>query len=179
MALTRKDLESILSEYEVKPEVYDKIIAGHTDSVNGLKAERDLYKGERDTYKTKYEEAEPYKEKATEWETKYNNEHNAFEGFKTAQTEAETLAKKKTAYTELLKETGVYEKVMDSVLNATDFSKIELDGDKIKDTDTHKETIKKTWAGFITETHEHGAGIDNPPDGGDGGGNKPLVPTLF
>lgn len=179
MALSRKDLESILSGYEVKPEDIEKIISGHTESINGLKAERDLYKGERDTYKTKYEEAEPFRTKASEWETKYNNEHSAFESFKTAQSEAETLTQKKEAYKALLKDSGVYEKVMDSVLNATDFSKIELEEGKIKDIDTHKETIKSTWGGFITETHEEGAGTDNPPDGNDGGGNKPLVPTIF
>ena len=109
-------------------------------------------------------EDDPYKEK-------YEQEHANFEKFK-ADVKAEQLKADKTkAYKELLKEAGVSDKRIDSVLKVTAVDEIELDDEgKIKDADKMVENIKSEWSEFIVTETQRGAGTENPPT--NSGGSK-------
>ncbi len=180
MALTRK----MLSAMGIDEDKQDEIINAHVEVVNALKEERDSLKadakkadklqkqiddlnesmknGERSPYKVKYEA------KVEE----FNDLKKQFDDYKADVSAKELESKKSNAYKELLKESGVSEKRIDSVLRVTDLSKIELDNDgKIKDSDNLKNNIKKEWSDFIVTESKQGANVSNPP-ANTGGGKK-------
>ena len=75
-----------------------------------------------------------------------------------------TTAKKESAYRKLLKEIGIPDKRIDTVLKVSDITKIEFDEDgKIKDGDKLKENLKKEWNDFIPTMKTEGAPSANPP----------------
>ena len=177
MALTRKFLNAL----GIEADKIDEIIAAHTDTVDALKEQRDGYKADAEKLPAVQKELDEYKANAEKdggkvWQSKYDDlkaekekVEKAFNDFK-AQTEAAaTKAAKEKAYRNLLKEIGVSEKRIDSVLKVTDLEGIELD-DKgaIKDSDKRKDSAKQEWADFITTKHEVGAGTSNPPAGNNG-----------
>ena len=180
MALTRK----MLSAMGIDEDKQDEIINAHVEVVNALKEERDSLKadakkadklqkqiddlnesmknGERSPYKVKYEA------KVDE----YNDLKKEFDDYKADVSAKELESKKSNAYKELLKESGVSGKRIDSVLRVTDLSKIELDNDgKIKDPDGLKKNIKEEWSDFIVTEQKQGANVSNPP-ANTGGGKK-------
>lgn len=180
MALTRK----MLSAMGIDEDKQDEIINAHVEVVNALKEERDSLKadakkadklqkqiddlnesmknGERSPYKVKYEA------KVDE----YNDLKKEFDDYKADVSAKELESKKSNAYKELLKESGVSGKRIDSVLRVTDLSKIELDNDgKIKDPDGLKKNIKEEWSDFIVTESKQGANVSNPP-ANTGGGKK-------
>lgn len=180
MALTRK----MLSAMGIDDDKQDEIINAHIEVVNALKEERDGFKedakkanklqkeiddlnesmknGERSPYKVKYEA------KVDE----YNDLKKQFDDYKADVSAKELESKKSNAYKELLKESGVSGKRIDSVLRVTDLSKIELDNDgKIKDPDGLKKNIKEEWSDFIVTEQKQGANVSNPP-ANTGGGKK-------
>lgn len=165
MALTRK----FLSAMGIEADKIDEIITAHSETVEGLKAERDKYKKDADKLPTVQAEFDKLKADAdanTPYKEKYEKEHQDFEAFKNEQTEKETKAKKTEAYTALLKEAGVSEKHLNAVLKVTDLSTIELDKDgKIKDADKATESIKNEWSDFIGTPAQKGADTPTPPGG--------------
>lgn len=164
MALTRK----FLSALGIDEEKAEQIIQAHVDTVDPIKSERDKYKAEAEkvpalteelkTLKEKAEGEDPYKEKFE----KLQKEHNDFK----AEVEAKaTTEKKETAFKAMLKDIGIPEKRIDSVMRvAFDGDKIELDdGGKVKEGDKLKESLKTEWADFIPTTKKEGANTATPP----------------
>ena len=160
MALTRKLLKGMgLTEEQV-----DTIIEAHTDTVDGLKADIDKYKGDAAKLPGVQKELDDLKAAGDGgYKEKYEKEKKAFEDFKTAQTEKETRQAKETAYRELLKAAGVSEKRIPAILKVTDLNGIEMDGDKIKDADKHTQTVKTEWAEFVESSNTTGANTTTPP----------------
>lgn len=170
MALTRKSLKAMgLTDEQV-----DSIIEMHTETVDGLKADISKYKTAADKLPGVQKELDDLKAAGDGgYKEKYEKEHKAFEDFKTAQKGKEAKEAKEKAYRELLKEAGVSEKRIDSVMKVSDMEGIELAEDgKIKEADKHKETIKKEWADFIVKQETGGARTDNPHQNEGGGGPK-------
>lgn len=163
MALTRK----FLSALGIEAEKVDEIIQAHTEVTDSLKEERDKYKAEAEkvpalsdelkALKDKMEGEDPYKEKFE----KLQKEHNEYK----KEVEAKVItSKKENAYKGLLKEIGISEKRIDSVLKVSDYNKIEFDEEgKIKDGDKLKDSLKTEWSDFITTTKTEGAKTATPP----------------
>lgn len=178
MALTRK----FLSALGIESDKIDEIIEAHADTVDGLKEERDKIKAEAEKYKADAEklpqvqkELEEFKDEGgnNPFETRYNalkEDYDKlkaeFDGFK-SETEAKaTHQAKESAYRNLLKEAGVSEKRIDSVLKVSDLDSIELDKEgKIKDADNVKKSVKEEWADFIQKEHQEGATTPTPIGG--------------
>ena len=168
MALTRK----FLSALGIDAEKVDEIIMAHTEVTDALKEERDKYKAdaeqlpdvkkELETLKAKAEGEDPYKEKYE----KLKKEHEDYK--KDVETKA-TTAKKESAYRSILKEIGIPEKRIDTVIKASKESvdKLEFDEEgKIKDGDKVKESLKTEWADFIPVTESKGIKTATPPSNG-------------
>ena len=167
MALTRKFLTAL----GIEADKVDEIISAHSETVEALK-------GERDKYKAQAESAEEIQKKldATEKELKtikdagdfkaeYDKIKNEFEKFK-ADIKSEKTKQEKTAlYKELLKEAGISEKRIDTVLRVSgaEIDKLEVVENKIKDADKLKEALKKEWSDFVTTTEVQGTNPQNPP----------------
>ena len=173
MALTRK----FLTAMGIEAEKIDEIITAHAETVDGLKEERDTARKEAEQYKAAAnklpnveKELNELKEKVKEgnkdpYEPKYNELKEEFEKYKADVEAKETTAKKQNAYRALLKEAGVSEKRIDSIIKVTDISSLELTEDgKIKDADTRKDAVKKEWADFIQTAETQGAKTPTPPD---------------
>ena len=163
MALSRK----FLSALGIDEEKAEQIITAHTETVDGLKAERDKYKtdaeklpaveSELKALKDKQAGEDPYKEKLEKLQKEYA------EYKKDVEAKA-TTAKKENAFKGLLKEIGIPEKRIDSVLKVSDVNKIEFDDEgKVKDGDKLKEGLKAEWGDFIPTTKTEGAKTATPP----------------
>lgn len=165
MALTRK----FLSALGIEEEKADQIITAHSETVDGLKAERDKYKeeaeknnaakAELDELKKKQDGEDPYKEKFEKLQKEYND-------YKADVEAKATTAKKESAFKKLLKDIGIPEKRIDSVMKVSgeSISKLELDDEgKIKDGDKLKESLKTEWSDFIPTTSTEGVKTATPP----------------
>ena len=165
MALTRK----FLSALGIEEEKAEQIIAAHSETVEGLKAERDKYKEDAEKLPATKTELEELKKKAAgedPYKDKYEKIKKEYDEFK-ADTEAKaTTAKKEKAYRKLLKDIGIPDKRIDAVMKVSGerISKIELDEQgEIKDGDKEKDNLKKEWSDFIPTTRTEGAPSPNPP----------------
>ena len=160
MALKRSFLKSMgLTDEQVSA-----IIEAHTETVDGLKADIEKYKGDAEKLPGVQKELDALKAAGDGgYKEKYEKEKKAFEDFKTAQTAKETRQAKENAYRELLKAAGVSEKRIPAILKVTDLNGIEMDGDKIKDADKHTQTVKTEWADFVEKSNTTGASTTTPP----------------
>lgn len=179
MALTRRALKAM----GIEDEKIDEIITMHTETVDGLKADVAKYKADAEALpdiQKQLEKAQADLEagKKDSYKVKYDALKEEFEGYKSEQTKKETRSAKEKAYRELLKQAGVSEKRLDSVLRVSDVDGMELD-DKgaIKDADKLTESIKSEWADFIQTTTTQGAQTAVPP--ANNGGNAMTKADIY
>ena len=167
MAMTRNALKAMgLNEEQIS-----SIIEMHTETVNGLKGQIENYKADAEKLPTVQKELDDLKKgEGEDWKARYDAEKAAHDKTKADHAAKETAAQKKALYRALLKEAGVQEKRIDSVLKLTDFNAVKLEGDKLKDAEELTRSIREEWADFIAQPTTEGADVDNPPDGK--GGDK-------
>ena len=119
---------------------------------------------EIDTLKAEKQNAEDKVTTAEKWKTKYDALKDEFEGYKKDISAKETKATREKAYKDLLKEAGVSEKRLDTILKVSDIDSLEMNEDgTYKDADKLIEGIKEEWADFITTTETKGADTSKPP----------------
>lgn len=178
LALTRQMLKGM----DIEKENIDTIIEAHTETVDSLKATRDEYKAKVDELQTQIEHYNSQKDSMIDkseydsLKTKFDKLKGEFDDYKNDIAEKNKMASKTEAYKKLLKETGISEKRISSVVKVADLGKIELDEDgKIKDADKLTESIKEEWADFIETKKEKGAETDIPP--ANNGGNTDKTPS--
>lgn len=165
MALTRK----MLAAMDIPSEKIDEIINAHTETVDAIKEERDKLKAEASKLEaTEKQLAEVKKELATadqgNWEEKYKELKTEYDGYKKDVENKASHSAKEEAYKQLLKEAGVSDKRIATVLRVSDIDSLKLDKDgKIEDAASVTENIKSEWADFIVTTTEKGASTPNPP----------------
>lgn len=167
MALTRAMLKGMgLTEEQVSA-----IIEEHLNVTTVLKDQIKEYKADAEKLPGVQKELDDLRKdtSASDWEKKYNDEHTAFEQYKTDVTNKETLNNIKSAYKKLLAECKVGDKHVDSILRVTDFSEMKLAEDgSLEGVDKLKEKIGSDWSGFITSTGAKSSGEPETPPG-DGG----------
>lgn len=182
MALTRK----MLLAMDIPAEKIDEIISAHTETINAIKEERDQLKGEVASLKTleqKLEAANGELEtlkadnsQLNEWHRKYDDLKSEFDSFKSDTEAKETRTAKVTAYRKLLKDVGVSENRIDSIvkISGQTIDGIEFDDEgNIKDADALTESVKTEWSDFIPTKREKGADVPNPPANNGGDVKKP------
>lgn len=180
MSLTRR----LLNSMGIDAEKIDEIINAHSETVSALKEERDKYKTDAEKYKADAEKLPDVEkelndlkkaaEKDGSFEKKYNDLKTEYDKYKNDVDTEKTTAKKTAAYKALLKEAGVSEKRIDTILKVSDISGIELAEDgKIKDAEERTKSIKEEWADFIETSGTKGADTNTPPEGNGGNGDKP------
>lgn len=161
-SLTRKFLASI----GIEEDKIDLIVEKHNEVLTEIKDERDKLKEdaaklpdiekELNTLKSQVSGTDSYKDKFEALQKEYDD-------FKADVESKQTTAKKESAFRNILKDIGIPEKRIDSVVKVSDINGIELDGDGIKDVETLKESLKKEWSDFITTTKVEGVASANPP----------------
>ena len=169
MALTRKFLEGM----GIEDKQVESIIEAHSETVNGLKADRDKYKEQAakvPDLQKQLEEAQAASNGEDEWEQKYNKEHQAFEDFKAQVATEKADAEKAQAYRGMLMAAGIDPKRIDAIMRVTDLSEVEMEDGKLKEAGKLEEAAKHEWADFVIKTITKGSNPATPPE------NKGNVP---
>ena len=100
---------------------------------------------------------------APDWKKKYEDEHTAFERYKGEIAAKETLAAKKAAYMELLKDSGISAAYHEKVAKYADFNAMELDDrGKLKSPATLMKAAREEWPMWVETVTEEGADTPKP-----------------
>lgn len=166
MALTRR----FLKDLGIEPEVIEKIIGEHSETVTALKDQIDAVEKERDEYKPKAEkldkvqkEYEELKE-STQDDSKYNTLKAEYEQYKADIQARDLRTKKSDKVKAVLKDIGIPERHYEKILKYSDIDKIELDDkEEIKDVAELKKNLEADWSDHIDHTEQHGAATATPP----------------
>ena len=169
MALTRK----MLGAMGIEDDKIDQIIETHVTTVNEIKDERDRYKKDADELaETKQRLAELEKnDDSDDLREKYQSLEKEFSDYK-AQVENERAKNQREGlYKELLKEAGIDEKRIGTILKVTNLDELEITKDgALKGAENLKTKIAEEWSDFIVQTETRKAGVDTPPPGSGGTG---------
>lgn len=164
MALTRK----LLSALGIEADKIDQIIDAHTETVDGLKKERDEYKAKAERFdevKAKYDELKATAKDSGEYE-KLKKE---FDDYKAEIQSKETATAKKEALRKVAKDAGLTETGINKAVKYADLSAIELDDDgNVKDAKSLMKSLKEEWPEHIAKAVTAGANTSTPPAGGTG-----------
>jgi len=162
MAVTR----SFLKGMGLTDEQVSAIIEEHSNTVNGLKEARDLYKADAEKLTEVQKQLNDLKaNNGDDWKDKYNTLKKTFDDFKTESANHEKAEKVKAAYTQLLKDANVDGKRIDAILKITDLKDMSLDENgKLVDADKLTANIKTEWGAFIQTTGVKGANVETPPE---------------
>lgn len=187
MSLTR----SMLKGMNLTDEQVSAIIDEHTDTIEGLKKARDGYKKDADRLPAIQKELEDLKASIENNSSVAKSEYDKvvkerddlkseFDTYKNDQATKETERLKRDAYKKLLKDAGVGEKHLDSILKISDINKLEFGDDgNVKDSDKVIEGMKSEWSDFIPTTKTIGAGTETPPANVGGDAKAPSKATLM
>ena len=161
MTLTRKSLKAM----GIEDEKIEQIIEDHSETVNALKKQRDDYKAEADKVSDLEKKIQDLENtEVDDYKEKYEAERKAFEDYKAEVEATKRSDQVKNLYRDLLKDSGVDEKRIDTVLRVTDLSKLEINKDgTLRDAERLKEGIAEDWADFIATTETKGASVETPP----------------
>lgn len=165
MALTRK----YLSAMGIGEDQIDQIITAHTEVTNALKEERDKYKADADKLSDVQKELNDLKKASNDddknpWKVKYDALKEEYTEYKNG-IDKQNLDKSKTDKLKaVLKEIGISDKIVSSVVRITNLDGIKLDDDgNIVGADDLKTKLKDEWSDFIVKSEEKGAEVANPP----------------
>ena len=170
---TRAVLREILGE-AYTDEIGTRLVTAHRsvldpvkDELDNAKAETAKWKGEADKIPGLQKELDGLKN-GEDWKGKYNAAVKSLEDYKAQVARDAEVVNAKAAHKKLLIEEGISEKAVDSILNATDYSKIKLGEDGALDkesADSLKKDIADRWNGFRVTSRRRGENVDNPPAG--------------
>lgn len=161
MALTNAMLKAMGIEQEQR----DQIMTAHQEVLEAIKAERDELRDTAAKVPTLEQQIEDLKaaQPTEDWQAKYDELKQEFDGYK-AKVEAEQAeAEKARLYRSMLREAGVDEKRLDSIMKVTDLSGIGVQDGVIADQDSVRKAIAEEWGDFIAHTNTQGAKVEEPP----------------
>lgn len=175
--ITRRLLKSM----GLNEEQEDQIIEAHLSVVDALKEERDSLKTEAEKAKrlqTRVDELEalgdgesPYKVKYEKLEAEREKLQKEFDDYKAGIEHEHEVSAKKEAFKSLLKEIGISEKRIDTIIRATpeidELVTLDKDG-AIKDKSKLSEKVKGDWSDFIVTSEDRKQTPENPPSNSGG-----------
>lgn len=176
MALTRKSLKAMgLTDEQV-----DSIVEMHTETVDGLKDKLKTAEEKANKLDDVQKELDALKANSgDDYKAKYEAEKKAFADYKADQTEKETKAAKEKAVKAYFEGKNITGANLDIAMRGCrdEIGAIELDGDKIKDTEALDALVSGTFAGLVVTKTVHGAQTANPP--ANNGGSKLTKADIF
>lgn len=166
MALTRKMLEAM----SIESEKIDQIIEQHSETVEALKQQRDEYQssaGELEQAKKRLAEVEQTLEVLEPYKGRYEETLKELNALKDSLEKDKEHARREGLYRDLLKDSGVADKRIDSILKVTDIDSLKIAEDgTLANSEDLKLAISQEWSDFIPSTEIRGANVETPPAGG-------------
>jgi len=166
------DFESIIKTYtgedgSISAEATGKLAKAIGTAVGNEFVEKSRYKDKLEKIEElngRLQTAEDSVTAASAWKEKYEALANDFEAYKGDQAKKEAYAAKEAAYRTILKEAGIGEKRVPTVLKVTDIDSLELtQKGELKGADKLLESAKSEWVDFIETTEIKGAETAFPP----------------
>ena len=162
MALTRKALKAMgLTEEQV-----DSIVEMHTEVTDDLKTKLKEAKEKAENYDKVKKQLDEIND-GDDYRQKYDDEHEAFEQFKSEVENEKAFEKKKAVFTEIAKKAKVSEKRINSIIRLEKeyINGLELDKDgKVADSDSVEKFIKENYDEYIVTSTKVGAATETPPN---------------
>lgn len=190
--------KTMLRGYGLNDEQVQTIIDLHMEIVKAMQADNEAVTAEnektakelatlkKDFAKTQKEleeykatidsENNPYQQKYEDMKKKYEDIDSEYKKYKEDVEAEKAQAKKETAYKKLLKESGISDKRIESVLKLAKvdgkLDNMEFDDKgELKESDKYTESIKKDYSEYVQSERQEGASTATPPSGnGQGGG---------
>ena len=162
MALTRRALKAM----GIDEEKVDEIIAMHTETVEGLKADIAKYKEDAEKLPTVQKELDALKAAGDGGlQERFDALKREYDEFKGQVTAKETKAAKEKAVRAYYESKGITGKSLDIAIRGSgaEIDALELEDGKIKDVKALDELISGTFAGLVSTTETRGANTSNPP----------------
>ena len=186
MSLTKAQLREILTEAGVDAELIgtavNKIISGHTASIEALRDEVNSLREDVAKYKTDAEKLPGLKEELksakAEAEKHKDKDYDAlkaeYDSYKAEISAKEVKAQKEKLYREALRDADLSDSGIEKAIKYADWDAIEID-DKgaLKDAKSIVKSARDEWAAYVVKKETQGAEVSNPP--GNGGSGKPVL----
>lgn len=147
MALTRKSLKAMgLTDEQV-----DSVVEMHGETVEGLNAEIEKYKGDAEQLPAVQKELDDLK--ASGWKEKHDKIKKDFDDYKAEIESKETKAAKEKAVRAYFESKNIEGANLNIAMrsSAAEIDAIELDGDNIKDTSALDALITGDYANLVTK----------------------------
>lgn len=169
---TRAEIRAILGEAHTD-DIENRLIALHLGVVDPLKDQLQTYKADAEKLPGVQKELDDLKAGDGGYKEKYEAEAKAHKAYRDQVETDKANAVKSTAVRAALKAAGVNrDEFADLLLGKVDLSKVELDGDKVKDADGLIAPLKGSYAGCFGTATDKGTPPSNPPAGGGKGMTK-------
>lgn len=161
MALT----QAMLKAMGIEDEKRDQIMEAHQGVLESIKKERDELREQAAKVPSLEKEIEDLKaaQPTEDWEAKYNELKAEYDGYKQQVATEQADQEKARLYRAMLREAGIDEKRLDSIMKVTDLAGIAVQDGQIADAENVKAAIESEWGDFIAHTATQGATVDNPP----------------
>ena len=155
----------MLKAMGIEEDKIDQIIEAHAETVEGLKADVNKYKGDAEKLPSVQRELDDLKAKGDDgWKEKHDKLKGEFDTYKKDVEAKETHSKKEAAYRAILKDANLSEKGIEKAIKYAEWDKIELEADgNLKGASDHIKSVKEEWAEYVTTTTTTGAKTSNPP----------------
>lgn len=149
----------------IEAEKVDQIIEAHAETTEALKKQAEELREQASKVPSLEKQIEDMKaaQPTEDWQKKYGELQAEFEAYKSQVANEHAEQEKARLYRSMLREAGVDEKRIDSIMKVTDLSGINVDEGAIADAEAVKEAIAKEWGDFIAHTNTQGAKVDEPP----------------
>ena len=162
MALTRRALKAM----GIDEEKVEEIIAMHTETVEGLKADIAKYKEDAEKLPTVQKELDALKAAGDGGlQERFDALKREYDEFKGEVTAKEAKTAKESAVRAYYESKGITGKALDIAMrgSAQEIDAIEMDGDKIKDSSALDNLVSGVFSGLVSRVEVQGASTSNPP----------------
>ena len=154
----------------IEDKAIESIIEAHSETVNGLKADRDKFKKQAEQVpdlQKQLEEAEAAAQ-SNDWQEKFEAERKAFEDFKSQVEGEKAEAAKAKAYREqVLAKAGIGAEYIDDVMGVTKLDTVKVGEDgAIEGAEELASKAREKWSSFVVKTKTTGSDPATPPKGG-------------
>lgn len=163
MALTRKMLKAM----GIEDEKIDQIIEAHTETVDALKEKAELYRKDAEALPDVQKQLDELKKDSGDggYKKKYEDEHAAYEAYKSNVTAKESAAAKVKAARAYFQAKGIPAESLNLVVRG---AKAEIDGleladGKIKDAAALDGLLTGDYKGLVAKQSTAGTNTPNPP----------------